>query len=66
MAVDGDDVLHLHRFEDCDRLAFADRVVGGDVERDQGALNRSYQSHRTVGSELRACVTALLGLLGLP
>ena len=41
VAVGGDRVLHLHRFENRDLLAPADLVVRGDVERNQGALNRA-------------------------
>ena len=36
----GDDVLHLHRLDDGNLLAFADLVAVGDIDGDDGALDR--------------------------
>jgi len=46
----GDHVLHLHRFNDGDLLALAHLVTDGDVDGDDGALDRGGDPGRAVGS----------------
>ena len=49
----GDHVLHLHRLDHRDLLAPAHHVTDGDVDRDDGALDRRSDSGRAVGAGRR-------------
>src|SRR5262249_52367896 len=49
----GDHVLHLHRLDDGDLLAPAHLVADGDVDGDDGALDRRGDPGRTVRSGQR-------------
>ena len=46
----GDHVLHLHRLDDGDLLALAHLVADGDVDGDDGALDRGGDPGRAVGA----------------
>ena len=49
----GDHVLHLHRLDDGELLALAHLVTDGDVDGDDGALDRGGDPGRAVGSGRR-------------